>query len=266
MSSRIAVLLCGDIRTWNQAAEYVFNYVEYQSKSVDYYFVTWSTTSDYWYNEEIRTTTTKSVTVDDVVNKFNGRNLINYKILDINTVPNHRLTYYYRAHLAKLANILKRRHELDNNFVYDQVFELRPDLYIPKPDNTPIDCGDFEYVTAPIYSHLCELHSMPDLYLRSNSFTNDIIADRINYSILAQVKKFQNLKGSSGEYEPMPSTRDPHWLLLSFLYSRRLIQLDSTEGVYATALRPTFPDNLYELTIEEIRDLSKKYINFLTGH
>ena len=81
-------------------------------------------------------------------------------------------------------NKLKQQHEQALNFVYDQVVETRPDLYIrPFADNPAWDfCNDLEYAGSPIYPHVSsgeEILIMGDLYLRSNSKTNDILSQRM---------------------------------------------------------------------------------------
>lgn len=263
MSSKTAVLLCGEFRAWPRAAEYIFKFVEHYYENVDYYFATWSTTRDYWRPEAKSIATQRPVTEIDVTSKFGNRNLINYKIIDISTVPQHHISFFYQTHLAKIVNILKRRYELDNDIVYDQVIELRPDVYIPIMVDKISDCKDFEYSIVPIYrAHGTELPSMGDLYFRTNSFGNDVLSTRNYYNKLDEIKKFLDVNKFTPGYETMPGTSDVHWILLDFLYKRRMF--DYPGGKYesnlATVIRPNFPDDLDAYSINEIRNFSKEWI------
>jgi hypothetical protein len=262
MSSKSAVLLCGDFRCWPKASGYIFNFVERYFDTVDYYFVTWTTTRDYRLPELDSIDSERAVTDRDVTDKFLGRNLINYKLVDINTVPKYHTNFFYQAHLGKIGNILKRRHELINDFIYDQVIELRPDVYIPIVHDSITTCRDLEYSTAPMYyAHGTTRPSMPDLYFRTNSFTNDILSTRNYHNKLSEVGKFLDVNRFTPGYETMPGTYDVHWILLDFLYNRRMFEQSDRkyEANLATVIRPNFPDNLDEYTVEQIREFSHEW-------
>jgi hypothetical protein len=132
---KVAVVITGELRTWNIAKKYIFKFFDQYPTPVDYYFVTWNETSEYWFNPQGTTTT---VSEQEIRESFNGRNLIQLKIE--NVLPNRRNTsiFLLKAHLSKIANILKRRHEFDHNFIYDHVVELRPDVFITPGESEKI--------------------------------------------------------------------------------------------------------------------------------
>lgn len=258
MLGKVAVIIAGEYRTWDHASRYIFNFVENISDSVDYYFVSWTTTSDYWKNLSVRQETIKTVDAEMLVNSFAGKNLVDY-LLEPAKIE-YEDVYYLRAHLSKLGNILKRRHELKTNLVYDQVIEIRPDIFLPAVKNNIKPCKDFEYVIGDIYTHYQDLPSISDLYFRTSSIGNDLLATRNKFNKFNTIKKFKNLLVREVDYEPMPSSRDSHYLLLDFIMSKRMIPLkDQSEAETATVIRPNFPDNLDKLPIEEIRDLYHQY-------
>ena len=261
MLTNLAVLICGDYRTWDLASKHIFRFVESYSNNVDYYFVSWTTTADYQKNLKVKEQTQKAVSLDDLLDTFNGRKLINYKLVTPKT--QYEDMYYLRAHLSKIGNILKRRQEIKTGVVYDQVIELRPDVYIPVINNIKA-CRDFEYVIGDIYTHYRELPSLPDLYFRTSSAGNDILASRDSYNKFNDIKKFNNLLDRPVDFEPLPSSCDPHYMLLDFLLAKRMIPLkNQSEAVHATVVRPNFPDNLDELSIDEIRELYHQYQKYV---
>jgi hypothetical protein len=260
MLGRIAVIITGEVRTWSITKQSIFDYVESLSDNIDYYFVSWNETTEFWKHDSLRQIK-KTVTDADIIQSFNNRNLVSYKLIPLIETDNG---YYLRAHLSKIANILKRQYELKNDFIYDQVVELRPDVYIPKKSNVKIACCDFEYVVGEVYTHYQELPSIPDLYLRTSSAGNDILATRNSYNRFDDIKQFKNLLVRSMDFEPVPSSRDPHYILLDFIMSKRLIPLkNQSEAEQATVVRPNFPDNFATLSIEEIRELYHKYTKYI---
>jgi hypothetical protein len=260
MLSKIAVIITGEYRTWNLAKQSIFDYAESISTDIDYFFVSWNESTEFWKHPELRKIK-KSITADDVISSFVNQNLIDYKLTTTIDCDNG---YYLRAHLSKIANILKRKHEIQNNFVYDQIIEVRPDLYIPKQSNELIACYDFEYVIGQVYTYYQELPSIPDLYFRTSSAGNDILATRNSYNRFNEIKQFNNLLVRSMDFEPFPSSRDPHYMLLDFIMNKRMIPLtDQSEAEQATVVRPNFPDNFTELPINEIRELYHTYTQYV---
>jgi hypothetical protein len=254
----VAVLLCGDFRAWPKAAEYIFNFIEHYYSNIDYYFVTWSTTRDHWWPEEKSINTIRDVTESDVTSKFVNKKLVDYKILSLDTVPKHHVSFFYQSHLSKIGNILKRKYELANNMVYDQVIELRPDLYIPIIVDKITPCGDFTYSISKLHYPIHgELPYLTDMYFRTNSMGNDILGARNFYNKFYTVSKFSDLCFFPG-YETMPGTYDVHWILVDYIFKRRMIDDFSKnhEALHATVIRPNFPDNLHDYNIDHIRTLS----------
>ena len=81
-------------------------------------------------------------------------------------------------------------------------------------------------------------------------------------AIEVAMKKFLDVNKFTPGYETMPGTSDVHWILLDFLYKRRMF--DYPGGKYesnlATVIRPNFPDDLDAYSINEIRNFSKEWI------
>jgi hypothetical protein len=254
--NRLAVLLCGDLRTWDTTADNIFKLMESCADNVDYYFATWTTTQDFWcpQTESIKSQRTESIKSQravqehEITDKFHGRNLIKYQLVELSKYdPAERLpTFYYQAYLSKLANIFKRRYELENNFVYDQVIELRPDLGIEfqgKPSLGMKPCREFEYsISHTFYGpEGMYLGMLSDFYYRAASFTNDIISNRCTY--------YHHDTPTTNYLCGLTIVNHNHWLLFSYIYSRLLVNhyvINHTGDFYSAeenAMWPVYPAN-----------------------
>lgn len=172
MISKLAVILIGQFRTFKITNKYLFEFFSDKAQSVDYYFVTWPTSGGHntRYFENI-----VNVVDQDITDCFHGQRLIDYRIVS-DIAKKH--TYYRMAYLAKIAQQLKKTKELSDNFVYDQVVETRPDVYL-RSGGYWSHCEFGQYGGHPI--ELKNGHAfINDLYIRSDSATHDIIADRIS--------------------------------------------------------------------------------------
>jgi len=268
--NRIAVLLAGDFRQWPRAAEYIFAFAEQQAVTVDYYFATWTTTQDYWYAP---TMVNRQVTENDITGEFikHNKNLINFRLVEqikqFNTIP-HRsdITFYYQTYLAKLANIMKRRYELDNNFVYDQVIEMRPDLYIVADANSsPITLANFEWSGELCYDdfkhHQTQWPVAPDLYYQANSFSNDIMAERFYYKKARQYGQIQI--NSNGQ---LPFVNN-HWVLFDYSHLRRMRPVAPVLPNTHVVIRPNFPqDDLRNYSQLQLWEYFEQYAAELESH
>lgn len=261
-NNRLAVLLVGDLRLWKRAAPYIFEFAEGLSNSVDYYFATWSKTRDYWWPEEKSINSIRDVTEREISEPFGDRNLIDIKIIDqAKAIPRQHLTIYYQSFLAKLANLAKNRYEFENGFVYDNVIEIRPDLYVSyerllqPEDRLP---GEFEYIAGPEYiNNTFPYPQINDFYSRSSSFGNDVIANRF----------FRQCFMYSGKLNPnhTPSGPNNHWVLLDYLYARRMS--GRAFGHYETdgqiPIRPNFPEcDLNNVSLDDIKEWDMEWIKW----
>jgi hypothetical protein len=252
---RLAVLICGELRSWARSSEYIFETVEAVSDNpVDYYFVTWNETRDFWWPEEKSINTRRPVLESEIVDKFAGKSLIGYRLIDQQTLPRYETTYYYVTYLTKIATTLKRRYEFDNMMCYDQIIEIRPDLFMPYLKNN-ISCDDFEYQSGLVFNR----HGTPmigDFYIRTNSFGNDVVGNRYYYC------KSRDLYNFRSELAP-PSKRlaQNHWVLYDFFQSRRLLPSkfpNETDG--QIPIRPNFPDNLRNYSYNYLQSLDEQWI------
>lgn len=256
--NRLAVILVGELRTWKTASQYLFRLFEERAHQVDYFFVTWNVTS--------QTGDLISVTDSDVLTPFqlHNKTLISYKILE--PIGRHKTTFYNQAWLAKFGNILKRRHEINNNFVYDQVVETRPDCYFRSSNSPWIICKDFEYEGTAPKTGDHGLLSMADVYFRSTSGTNDLIADRYYFNKSADHTQIIN--------ETHWDFYNHHWVMYE-IFNKRLLAPISNNNTgdfnFFCCIRPNFPTDtdLDKIHWETLREMfvgwGRPYDNFFYG-
>lgn len=230
-TNRLAVILVGELRTWKIASQYLFKFFEENAHQVDYFFVTWNVTS--------QTGELVSVTDSDVLTPFqlHNKTLISYKILE--PIGRHRTTFYNQAWLAKFGNILKRRHEINNNFVYDQVVETRPDFYLKSSHAPWIICKDFEYAGTVPKTGKYGLSMMADCYFRSTSGTNDLIADRYYFNKSADHTQIIN--------ETHWHIYNHHWNMYEIFNKRLLVPISNSDigdFNFSCCIRPNFPTDI----------------------
>lgn len=254
---KIAVVITGELRTWQTAKTYIFNFFDNFSDCVDYYFVTWNESSDYWYHPNKRLV---SVTEEQITSSFSGRNLIQLRVEDILPHKNNKSIFVLKAHLSKIANVLKRRHEFNNNFVYDYVIEIRPDLFISPTTTKKAECKDFEIIIGQMFDDYflgTNVPLLPDLYFRTTSLGHDIMSTRNVYE--KSVTKFVDLRTRGFEFDPMISTRDVHFMLYDFICKRRMLPVYklSNDIEKAIVVRPNVPPQVQ--TYEEIKKYYMEY-------
>lgn len=237
---KIAVLLCGEFRTCAKASEYIFKYMDQLSEDIDYYFATWDVTQG------------QPVTVLDITNEFvkYDKNLINYQI--VKPIDWQHSTYYYQSYLAKLVSILKRRYELDNNIVYDQVIEIRPDLYITK-ERDAVRLNDFECLIYVENNGSIEFPGATDLSYQTNSFGNDILSNRFYYQKSKTLNHINNFK-----HWPLPLHN--HQILADYIFARRIKTIGIDRPTVEIVIRPNFPEgDLDKANYDELLTLEKEY-------
>lgn len=172
----LAVLLAGEFRTWEKCSQYMFRFFDVQAPQfdrIDYFFATWATSSDM---------PGVTITDNDVRSKFSehGKNLVAFNI--VQPIGRKSSTFYNQAYLAKMVNIRKRENEIMHNFVYDQVVETRPDIYMRSAKLPWRLMRDYEVCNCNHYNkNSAGFNEIDDVYYRTNSFTNDIIANRYWY-------------------------------------------------------------------------------------
>jgi hypothetical protein len=237
--NRMAVLLVGELRTWPIAHRYLFNLFADKAQQVDYYFVTWNTSTET--GQEV------IVTDADVVSPFNdyNQNLVSYKIIE--PIGKQRTTFWNQSWLAKVGNILKRQHEQEQGFVYDQVVETRPDIYLRRnTQNRPWEpCKDFDYEAGMLTNNDNGFLCIDDWYFRTNSFTNDLLASR--YSYKKPLKHYTTMSKVHWQFY------NQHWSMVQHLYRRMLKPRSqeftpgwktSTDYSFFCAIRPNFPTDV----------------------
>jgi hypothetical protein len=210
---RIAVLLCGEFRTWAIASQYLFNFFRGRAEQIDYYFVTWNTTTQ---TGEVLTVTEK-----DILTPFeqHGQKIFRLAILD--QITRTHTTYQNQSWLVKTANILKRETEISEGFVYEQVVETRPDVYLRRWKNKSHDwvsCVDLEYEGGcPGHQHasINGWPTFPDYYFRTNSYTNDLLSNRYSWT----PPQNYYIPGTKVGW----NVTNHHWVMYQYVCDRRLL-------------------------------------------
>lgn len=260
---KVAVVITGELRSWAVSKRYIFEFFDQLQTSVDYYFITWNESSDYWFN-----TNGKIIPVDEqsIKESFDGRNLIQVKVEPVFANSKNTSTFLLKAHLSKLANIYKRRYEFDNNFIYDHVIELRPDVFITPSNDQRVICKNFEIVVEEIFYDFNLQNNVPlipDLYFRTTSLGHDIMSTRNTYGRYGDLDKLQDLQRKGFEFDPMLGTRDVHFMLYDFISQRRLLPIYKVRSEIKDikVIRPNVPDRQEPYTIKEIDRYYNEHLN-----
>lgn len=239
---RLAVLIAGELRTWDSVCPYIFKFFEGRADQIDYFFATW--------NVDGLNGTPRPVTSDEITSPFTkyNQNLVSYLVEE--PIPRRPTTFYYQSWLALRANKLKKEHEQANNFVYDQVVETRPDLYIRRVSIKPFEMIPpmtvfntwiaREEVDGIPVTH--KIH-VDDVYIRSDSPTNDIISQRYYYSFPEENYKPRNVNGKM-VYDP--NYTNHHCVYGNYLREKNIAVTNKFQDyLFRIVTRPNFPfDNL----------------------
>lgn len=213
MIDRLAVIIAGEYRTWPRVYKYIFDLFKLQANQVDYFFVTW------------KKSLSKDILDKDVTDYFQSENLIAYQLVEDIKLTH---TYYRQNFLIKIGNLLKKEFEFNNDFIYDQVVVTRPDFYFHKSNAEWIKCSNFFYQTETLIRELAGSDLAPenyylwgqDVYIRSNSATDDIISQK--YFI-----DYHSFNKDNTKFATMNIRLSHHYLIAKFLMSRNLLPLSS---------------------------------------
>ena len=186
MINKLAIIIVGEYRTWRKSSKYLLQNFNGWATQIDYYFVTWNKTQN------------MTVTSNDIVPYFVGvHNLVDFSIVDINEFHNPD-NYYKKAYLSRIGARLKRDNEDRQNFLYDQVIEVRPDIFY-KSNKTfnnlisefaPIKNNEFWNFIAPTNDINTGLSTVDDTYQRTTSATHNLISERVDDSEYTTLAKF----------------------------------------------------------------------------
>jgi hypothetical protein len=103
-------------------------------------------------------------------------NIINYPECSIGYRP---VNMYYKIYLA---NKLKKEYEIDNNFIYDYVIRIRPDLVVKEHLPSYIFHDNLKNnIYMPLIINIYIIIGYPDFMAISNSHNMDIYSDIFNY-------------------------------------------------------------------------------------
>jgi hypothetical protein len=226
MIDKLAVIISGELRTWRYASRYIFNFFKNRANEIDYFFVTWNLSLN-------------TPVIEKDITDFFGNN----KLQALRILPpiKEKHTYKKQHFLAKIGNILKKEYELSNNFVYDQVVYVRPDIYYRKNGNPWKICQNFCYSISSIsIDQPEEIPHVNDVYFRTNSFTDDLLSQKY-YQELADVELA--LVDLPGLY----SFKNHHYWLANWILKHNFVPL-----TYSTAEQ----DFLYFFPLRWYHDFS----------
>ena len=187
---RIAVIFVGHVRTLTLCLpnnRYFFNRM---SKQVDYYVVTWDQidyeSSDYR-RDNLLNINQKIKQHRDIEIYF-GSLLKGIKVIDNNTLNFNKISSSKHrglwkilnlTYLSKIGNSLKQTYEKENNFIYDQVIEMRPDI-VHTPHGIDKDSWFFKCEDDELVIDLCKYNRqlgtdtlIGNWYWRMNSNTHN---------------------------------------------------------------------------------------------
>ena len=188
---RIAVVFVGHIRTLTVCLpnnRYFFNRM---GKQVDYYVVTWDEfdyeSSDYQRDDLLD----MSKKIDQGRNievyfgsLLKGIKMISSDTLDFNKISNSERRGLWKmlnlTYLSKIGNSLKQTYEKENDFIYDQVIEMRPDI-VHDPHRKYKDTWFFKCKDNELVTDLCKYNTLQtdseiligNWYWRMNSNTHN---------------------------------------------------------------------------------------------
>lgn len=175
MHNRVAVLVAGELRYWDKTAPTIVNAFDKYGNTVDYYIAAWSSSACPVYGEAFNPVTT-AVTSEYVLSHFPSNKVECFVVSD-QISAKLKSTYDKQSYLAKVANTIKNRRELADNFVYDLVVEVRPDLYIIDFPEPPL-LANFEFATTSSHTPQHVLRNAEDVFCVTDSVTNDIMTAR----------------------------------------------------------------------------------------
>ena len=242
---RIAVIFVGHARTFTTCMPHHLYFFNKMSRNVDYYMVTWDqsdyATSDYQVNYLLPIT---KIDVHRNLQVYFGSLLKGIKVVDSNAVDFSEVVLRRRGlwkmlnltYLSKIGNSLKQTYEKENNFVYDQVIEMRPDI-VHNTQCSPKDPWFFKCKDDDLVTDLCKYNRQQsnseiligNWYWRMNSDTHNKFSKIHDFLI-------DNLKTQTKENDPF------HNVLTDYFYKNPYNihkGLDSFETVHVKT-----PDDL----------------------
>lgn len=182
---RIAICISGQSRTWRLTKDVFLNFFNFENQLqdgkqivVDFFIHTW----DINMFEDVHTKPRKiekNLDIEDIKSFYNPKLMI---------VDKYDNSYLYWDHLFysfMRSVFLKRKWEIQNDFIYDLVIKTRFDIIfdpsIKKFNLHKID-SLFAYTSRPVFKFYTEMgqNCFDDVMFYSDSFTMDIIANLIN--------------------------------------------------------------------------------------
>ena len=188
---RIAVIFVGHIRTLAICLPNNMHFFNKMSKQVDYYVVTWDQfdyeSSDYQ-RDGLLDMSKKVNQHRDIEVYFGsllkGIKMISSDTLDFNKISNSERRGLWKmlnlTYLSKIGNSLKQTYEKENDFIYDQVIEMRPDI-VHDPHRKYKDTWFFKCKDNELVTDLCKYNTLQtdseiligNWYWRMNSNTHN---------------------------------------------------------------------------------------------
>lgn len=226
---RVAVCLSGQPRTWKNSVENILNYFDIkinnntkQRVHVDFFIHTWDTNS-YRENDTLRREESKIYKLDETIGK-EIKEAFNPVLMEFEHFEQEKFTNVWSPLFYSFMKsvFLKRKYELENDFVYDLVIKSRLDLNFPMDEE-----NKFGVMTNKFYIHPTEpfcayasgkylprftfefnCTSFDDIFFYSDSQTMDIIAQAYRwqhktiYNDFKKLSSFEIMDGPEFYYGP----------------------------------------------------------------
>lgn len=280
MKKRIAVVIRGQIRTWEYAKESIFAALEpfEEAHNVTYFFVTW----DKSYATMHRGTKTvlhlfeKAENSEKIKADFDGKNLAKIHVVDYDNASKKLSSfkmneeYEFISFIRFIANLVKQNYEIETGQDFDEVFEIRPDVFLlPQKFKESLDnalFGQINSFTLLAFGNI--LASQPKPFNDSSLFINDIIWISDSFTSDLICSEFSVLSGSGQRY----TNANPHTIAADHLLNNKIIVLDNVKNYfesYAIIRQPEFfrhtKIDFSELTQETISKIEMINSSFQTA-
>ena len=244
--SSVAVIIRGQVRTWNWTKSYIFTTLESIYKNIDWYVAFWKS---------------NTISLEKLHSDFNVKNLKFCQLIEESRYPfdkelrDHTLSNTYKAdaywrlsYLDQLVGYEKTKTEILENKIYDLVIFIRSDaIYLLSFIDHKNIIFDMKMSTFMISNVMCELwkdehvnqFSMADdFFYYSDSITADIITSRFFDTFYT-------------DYKLQVSNNIPEFAMARYLQRHGIIsEYNKPRHIVYQIIRPDVCQSDYSLLLE----------------
>lgn len=242
MKKKIAIVIRGQVRTWNFAKHSIFEALKpfEEAHDVVYFFVTWDKSyvpfhkgaknvSHLFENKEELSSIAADFS-ERVLGKFL---VLNYDEVKAKSIKDLRLNeeYEYISFIRYAANLVKQNYEIENQLTFDEVIELRPDIFLLPQDYDQMLELALNNTHKPFSVSLFGNLLISDIEVSRDKgpFVNDVvwISDSLTSDIICS--EFLALKESKRRYV---DSMNPHAIAADYLMNCKIIVLDNAQNYF----------------------------------